>query len=225
MQFTNHDPQGFLDCMAFWDRDHGIVLGDPTGGKFALLETADGGRHWTTLRNRPSAMEGEGAFAASGSCITAAGKHDVWFATGGLVARVFHSSDRGKSWSIAESPLPHSNPSSGIFSIALRRWKRMALSLGETTRIRSGEMRISRSPREDGGHLCNVTPQAYYSAAAWSRQKPFSLMLVGTSGAFLIESGGLRVLATQPELRKLRLDWKRLGCGTPGCRGEMRLSP
>ncbi|HYX68970.1 MAG TPA: YCF48-related protein, partial [Terriglobales bacterium] len=25
LQFTNHDPKGFLDCMAFWDEEHGIA--------------------------------------------------------------------------------------------------------------------------------------------------------------------------------------------------------
>src|SRR5262249_42853827 len=36
LQMTNHDPKGFLDCMAFWDLDHGIVVGDPVDGKFVL---------------------------------------------------------------------------------------------------------------------------------------------------------------------------------------------
>ena len=199
MQFDNHDPQGFLDCMAFWDRDHGIVLGDPTGGKFTLLETSDGGRHWTMLRNVPSAVEGEGAFAASGSCITSAGKHDVWFATGGSVARVFHSSDRGKRWSIAESPLPHSNPSSGIFSIAFRDATHGVIAGGDYKDPERGNVNVAFT--EDGGNVwrqARVTPQAYYSAAAWSRQKPFALMLVGTLGASLLET---------PETPNWRKSW------------------
>ncbi|PYX25856.1 MAG: hypothetical protein DMG82_03665, partial [Acidobacteria bacterium] len=33
LQFTNHEPRGFFDCMAFWDHDHGIALGDPVDGQ------------------------------------------------------------------------------------------------------------------------------------------------------------------------------------------------
>ena len=29
LQFTNKNPKGFFDSMAFWDSGHGIVLGDP----------------------------------------------------------------------------------------------------------------------------------------------------------------------------------------------------
>jgi photosystem II stability/assembly factor-like uncharacterized protein len=99
LQFTNKDPTGFFDCMAFWDQEHGIVVGDPVKGKFELIATSDGGRNWTPLPpdRLPSAVDGEGAFAASGTCITTEGKNNVWFATGGKVARVFRSTDRGQT--------------------------------------------------------------------------------------------------------------------------------
>src|SRR5438105_7658808 len=47
LQFTNSNPKGFFDSMAFWDKTHGIVLGDPipdeTGKPtFELLLTGDG---------------------------------------------------------------------------------------------------------------------------------------------------------------------------------------
>ena len=43
----------------------------------------------------PLAVEGEGAFAASGSCITVRGDSNAWFATGGKAARVFASTGPG----------------------------------------------------------------------------------------------------------------------------------
>ena len=78
-QFTNADSKGFFDCMAFWDRDHGIAVGDPVNGSFELITTNDGGKNWTPVPASalPSAIAGEGAFAASGSCITVAGSTDV----------------------------------------------------------------------------------------------------------------------------------------------------
>ena len=62
LQFTNHDPKGFFDCMAFWDREHGIALGDPIDKKFQLLATNDGGSSWNSIPHIsiPAAIEGIG---------------------------------------------------------------------------------------------------------------------------------------------------------------------
>jgi len=81
LQFTNHNPKGFFDSMVFWDRTHGVVLGDPipdqTGSakeagqlKFELLITTDG-QTWSPIppAQLPPAIEGEGAFAASNTCL------------------------------------------------------------------------------------------------------------------------------------------------------------
>src|SRR5713226_6312953 len=75
LQFTNTKPKGFFDSMAFWDKTHGIVLGDPIPDesgkpKFELLLTDDG-QTWQHLppANLPPAIDGEGAFAASNTCL------------------------------------------------------------------------------------------------------------------------------------------------------------
>ena len=75
LQFTNTNPKGFYDSMAFWDPKHGIALGDPVPDdsgklKFELLLTDDG-QTWHPIppSQLPPALEGEGAFAASNSCI------------------------------------------------------------------------------------------------------------------------------------------------------------
>lgn len=85
MQFTNREPKGFYDCIAFWDRTHGIALGDPVDGQFELIATDDGGATWNPLPApyQPRSLAVEGAFAASGTCITAQGDSNVWFVTGG----------------------------------------------------------------------------------------------------------------------------------------------
>src|SRR5207248_10886149 len=120
--FTNKDPKGFFDCMAFWDENHGIAVGDPVDGKFQLIKTENGGKDWKAIppASLPPAIEGEGAFAASGTCIAVQGKKNVCFVTGGGAARVFHSSDAGETWSVSETPIVHGPPSAGIFSIAFR---------------------------------------------------------------------------------------------------------
>lgn len=122
LQFTNPGPKGFLDCMAFSDESHGIVVGDPVNGKFQILRTEDAGKTWrfADSKDMPPALDGEGAFAASNSCITVNGKQNVWFVTGGSAARVFHSSDRGETWAVSDTQIVHRAPSQGIFSVAFK---------------------------------------------------------------------------------------------------------
>jgi len=119
LALEQNTPGVFFDTIAFWDRQHGIVLSDPVGGNFLIFLTEDGGNTWRQMAT--PALAGEGAFAASNSCLTVNGEKEVWFGTGGAnVARVFHSSDRGRTWSVSETPLHPRNASSGIFSLAFR---------------------------------------------------------------------------------------------------------
>ena len=67
----------------------------------------------------PPALDGEFGFAASGTCLVTAGKKDAWIASGGTAARVFHTTDRGKSWSVTDTPVVRSD-AGGIFSLAVR---------------------------------------------------------------------------------------------------------
>jgi photosystem II stability/assembly factor-like uncharacterized protein len=118
LQITNPDPSGFWDAIAFWDAQHGIVLGDPVDGKFVILVTEDGGAHWQR-KITPPALLNEGAFAASGTCLIARGKREAWFGSGGPgAARVFHSTDGGDTWIVTATPIRNDGASAGIFSIA-----------------------------------------------------------------------------------------------------------
>jgi photosystem II stability/assembly factor-like uncharacterized protein len=76
LQFTNPEPKGFLDCMAFSDAKHGMVVGDPVNGRFQILRTDDGGKNWRYADSKaiPAAIEGEGAFAASNSALQLKGR-------------------------------------------------------------------------------------------------------------------------------------------------------
>ena len=118
LQFSDHRKEFFLDSLACRSERECLALGDPINGKFLLLKTTDG-EHWNPLPtdHLPGALPGEGAFAASNSCLALAGDKDIFFATGGPAARVFHSNDGGLVWTVAKTPVAHGNASSGIFSI------------------------------------------------------------------------------------------------------------
>jgi photosystem II stability/assembly factor-like uncharacterized protein len=244
LQFTNQNPKGFFDSMVFWDRTHGVVLGDPipdeSGNlKFELLVTEDG-QTWSPIpaAQLPPALAGEGAFAASNSCLAIlpsipaptqamsssqpvnpsaarvpglpAAAHDlgsstagpasplsteswkggdssprqsqqkeeasapdpnIWFATGGKAARVFHSSDRGHTWEVFDTPIAHGPDSQGIFSIAFRDASHGVIAGGDY-----------KHPDQDGANLAFTTdggktwtvsqifPQSYYSAVAYDKK-------------------------------------------------------
>ncbi|KAF7564125.1 uncharacterized protein PtrM4_154650 [Pyrenophora tritici-repentis] len=62
--FVNDNAAAFYDCMAFEKRmgrqGHGVAMSDPVDGKFRLLETWDGGAHWSVVSNSsmPAALPG-----------------------------------------------------------------------------------------------------------------------------------------------------------------------
>jgi photosystem II stability/assembly factor-like uncharacterized protein len=198
LQFTNKDPKGFFDSMMFWDPKHGIVLGDPIPdekGKlhFELL-TTDDGQNWTPIppEQLPEAKEGEGAFAASNSCLailderrfsaasgtskdadSAAGFADpnIWFATGGKAARVFHSADHGKTWEVADTPIFHGPDSAGIFSIVFRDAQNGVIAGGDYKHPDDDGPNLAFT--DNGGKtwkLSTLHPQAFFSAVAYDQQ-------------------------------------------------------
>lgn len=186
LQFTNPEPSGFLDCMGFFDERHGIVVGDPVKGKFQILRTDNGGATWqySDPRKMPPAMEGEGAFAASGTCITTQGKKNAWFATGGVVARVFRSTDGGKSWKVSETPIMHGSPSAGIFSIRFQDAQHGVIVGGDYLHPDQGGANIATS--DDGGKtwkLASAPGQKYFSAVTYVTSDSHVQWLVAVGSA------------------------------------------
>ena len=189
LQFTNKNPKGFFDCMAFWDRDRGIALGDPVTDnsgklKFELITTGNGGTTWEPLtpESLPPAIDGEGAFAASGTCITVQSNSNVWFVTGGKVARVFGSTNAGKTWTVADTPIMHGPDSAGIFSIAFRDAAHGVIVGGDYKHPGQDGPNIAFT--DDGGltwKLSTVSPQTYFSAVAFVEPGSAAVLVVGAT--------------------------------------------
>lgn len=122
LQYTADHPDAFLDCMDFWTPERGLVYGDAVDGVLFVLSTSDGGSTWARIpaERLPPALDGEGGFAASGTCLVTGAGESAWIATGNAArARVLRTSDYGESWVVADVPVV-AGPASGLATIAMR---------------------------------------------------------------------------------------------------------
>lgn len=195
LQFQNRRPTAFFDAMAFWDRDHGLAMSDPVEGRFLVITTADGGRTWreSPPEGMPAALEGEGGFAASGTCVTVAAGGRAWFGTGGPGgARVFRSADGGRTWQVAPAPLARGR-AAGVFSLVFLDGRRGVAVGGDYQKESEagGNVAFTR----DGGKSWEVPkgrrPGGYRSGVAVLRRKAGPLLVaVGPTGTDYSADGG-----------------------------------
>jgi len=159
LQYADQRPDFFLDSIACRSENECMAVGDPLDGKFLLLKTTDG-EHWAQLPadNLPAPFPGEGSFAASNSCITLTGSH-IFFITGGPAARMLHSADSGRTWTATDTPIVHSNASSGIFSIARPEGDMSSLLVvgGDYQDVKRATAVVATSL--DGGKTWKLSPQ------------------------------------------------------------------
>lgn len=121
-QFVNADSAAFYDCLDFWDGRRGVAFSDGVDGRAMIRVTDDGGANWRLVPEggAPGALPGEGAFAASGTCVVTSTGGRGWIGTGnGPTARVYRTTDFGRTWAVSESPIP-SGEAAGIAAVAFR---------------------------------------------------------------------------------------------------------
>jgi len=196
LQYTSRNPQAFFDALAFWDPNHGIALSDPDGGHFLIIMTADGGATWKEVPREsiPPALTGEAAFAASGTCLVVEGKNRVWFGTGGgSQARVFLSTDRGRTWKVSATPIVAGNSSSGIFSLAFRDAKHGIAVGGDYKKPENAKDNVAITA--DGGQTWRLIkgspPGGFRSCVACiPGTGGRSMVVVGPSGSDYSADGG-----------------------------------
>ncbi len=195
LELTNPDEKGFWDCMAFWDRNRGIFVGDSVDGVLVVMLTADGGQTWSRVPKEtlPPALPGEGAFAASGTSVAVQGKLNAWIGT--TKARVFRTTDGGKTWTVADTPMAKGSDSKGIFSV---------MFVGALGGVAVGG--DYRNPADtagaaartvDGGktwRLSEPGPNGFRSAVArWQQMGGrWSLVAIGPTGTDASEDGAKR---------------------------------
>ncbi|MBK6265082.1 hypothetical protein JKA74_08530 [Marivirga sp. S37H4] len=109
--------EGFLDAIQLWENGQGLAYGDAIDSLAYILKTTDFGKSWIRIPTAPKSGSGEGGFASSGSNIALGENGKAWIGTGaGGSARVFHSTDYGRSWEVFETPMIKGD-AAGITSI------------------------------------------------------------------------------------------------------------
>jgi photosystem II stability/assembly factor-like uncharacterized protein len=191
--YRNNDKAYFLDGLAFYNKKHGIAMGDPINGKFVLLETKDQGNTWTELKTGPVALKEEAAFAASGTSVYIAGKNaNAVLLTGGNVSRLLLSNHKLDKWNAVGMPLAQGQSSKGGFSLAAGGGQTVLVG-GNYSKDKNRDSVACYYNGEhiDGNnfHLSTTMPQGYQSCVTYIEQKTF--LSTGTSGSNITIDGGL----------------------------------
>lgn len=195
LQYQDLEKGAFLDAIAFFDARRALALGDPIGGHFLLLRTDDAGTHWTRLPSDalPPALDGEAAFAASGTALVTCGPRRAWFATGGgAIARVFRTADGGRSWRVSATPV-HAGTAAGIFSVACSDARHAVVVGGNYAKPDTSV--VVAAITSDGGATWTPSPAAhaagYFSGVAMLASPPTRVFIaVGTEGTAVSRDGG-----------------------------------
>jgi photosystem II stability/assembly factor-like uncharacterized protein len=131
--YTNNHEAAFIDGIDFWNKNEGLIYGDPIDGKMLLLRTSDGGSTWNEVETAPQLNEGEASFAASGTGIRCLGKSLAYISTGGMTSRFWITSDKGNTWDVQTPPIVQGDVATGIYSFAVNN-KTIILVGGDYTR-------------------------------------------------------------------------------------------
>jgi len=165
LQFTDKRKGFFLDALACSDGNHCVALSDPVESKFLLMATADG-EHWSELprEHMPAALPQEASFAASNSGLLLFGRSEIYFATGGAAARVFHSRDLGQTWTVSETPVVSGKASQGISSL-VRAGETVVIVGGDYAAPDAKQKVAAYSPDEgESWKLAEEPPRGYRSS-------------------------------------------------------------
>ena len=193
--FLMDHPAGFLDCMDFWDRERGLAWGDSVDGDLYILVTADGGRSWQRVdpATLPAALEGEGGFAASGTCVATEEPERAWVATGnGTTPRLLRTDDGGATWSARPLPLAEGT-ARGATTVGFRP-DGMGFALGGDLDPEGDGARVALSA--DRGSSWSAVGDlaltgAVYGAAWVPDREPATLVAVGPGGIDVSGDGGM----------------------------------
>ena len=192
IEYTTRDTGIFIDALESWDARNWVALADPTKGAFTMLMATDGRTFVRVPTDKhPRVLNGEAAFAASGTSLVLRGKSEMWIGTGGGgKGRVFYSPDKGETWTVAETPVYAMGGSAGVFGLSFFDSRRGVAVGGDY--LKKNFAAVSVALTTDGGktwRAAKVPPAAFLSGVAYAGS-PAKLVAVGLAGTFVSADSG-----------------------------------
>jgi photosystem II stability/assembly factor-like uncharacterized protein len=187
--YTNPDKTGFWDAIRYWNKEQGVILGDPIDGVFTVLTFLSAGAELSkTLM--PSQFDARhfGAFAASNSALALGDKSNhgraptLWIGMGGkggtkvLVLSM-------NQWTDYPVPMASGSETSGIYSLSFK-GPQIGVAVGGDYE-KPDEVAGTAAWTADGGrHWAAATkpPHGYRSAVAWDGASK-TWIAAGTNGS------------------------------------------
>lgn len=192
--YKEENDKVFYDSMQFFDQLNGIAMGDPTDNCLSILITRNGGKTWGKINceDLPIIENGEAAFAASNTNIAIAGEN-AWIVTGGLKARVFHTSDMGLTWKVYNTPIIQGKNTTGIYSVAFANEYEGIICGGDYTNKFGNS--ANKAITKDGGRTWKVVSEnkepQYVSCVQYVPETDGKeLFAVSTNGIFYSNNAG-----------------------------------
>jgi photosystem II stability/assembly factor-like uncharacterized protein len=183
LQFLNADSAAFYDCFAFWDAQRGVVFSDGV----IVRVTLDGGARWDVVPADalPTARPGEGAFAASGTCVVTVGARHAWIGTGATdSARVLRTADGGRSWAGSDVPIAGGS-AAGTATVAFRDTLHGATLGGDLARPRDSTG-VNVALTSDGGRTWRAAGRTALHGAVYG-----AVFVPGTTTLVAVGPGGM----------------------------------
>lgn len=191
LQFKNDRKEAFFDAIACWNSSNCIAMSDPVESHYLLISTSNGGDKWEQIvsNKMAAAVDGEAAFAASGTCLITQGTSNAFIVSGGKDAHVFRSSDKGKTWTAAPAPIVSGTSGSGIFSIAMWDSTRGVIVGGNYEQPADTKNNLAFTT--DGGVTWKAATglSGYRSAVTYIDAK--TILAAGTNGVDISADGGV----------------------------------
>jgi photosystem II stability/assembly factor-like uncharacterized protein len=167
--YYNNTKGMFLDAIDFRDELNGIVVGDPIDGDFFIAKTTNGGDSWHEVPSliQPTANEGEGCFASSGTNIKFTRRSHYLYVTGGKSSRLFSDIE------IKEIPIIQGQESTGANSIALNKSKKRVIIVGGDFKNKTGNIDNCLFSKNGGRSFqkSEQNPSGYRSCVEFIRKK------------------------------------------------------
>jgi photosystem II stability/assembly factor-like uncharacterized protein len=144
-----------------------LLIGDAVDGRIVIRVTTDGGGSWDRVPSPalPPAQEGEGSFAASGTCVETGPGGRAWIIMNGAGrARLLRTTDYGRTWATETLPIT-ARAGSGAQSVSFRDAMHGAVFGGGYDAV-AGDVLLATT--EDGGDTWTPRAAPAFKVGSWA---------------------------------------------------------